>query len=146
RWTREGWIEVCSAGGGGTITGSGLSEPVYLPHSDFRIKPDGSAIEPVLGISRTFGASQTERGERIVVTTTAPGGAVAPIPWNELRRNLDYAPGGLEHWLIHGRTYPISKPHPWRTRRAEDPGFSKFYTESYGVVESAPNGYFTSAC
>ena len=42
--------------------------------------------------------------------------------------------------------YPISKPHPWRTRRAEDPGFAKFYTDRYGVAESAPSGYFTSCC
>src|SRR5262249_23013801 len=42
--------------------------------------------------------------------------------------------------------YPTSRPHPWRTRRAEDPGFAKFYTDRYGIQESAPNGFFTSAC
>lgn len=34
-----------------------------------------------------------------------------------------------------------------RSRRpAEDPGFAKFYTDRYGIAESAPNGYFTSCC
>src|SRR5262249_19478574 len=26
------------------------------------------------------------------------------------------------------------------------PGFSKYYSDRYGIEESAPNGYFTSAC
>ncbi len=29
---------------------------------------------------------------------------------------------------------------------AQDPGFSKYYADRYGIEEAAPNGYFTSAC
>ncbi len=76
-----------------------------------------------------------------------PGIQVAPLPWSALERNRDFATPPLERYAAaDSRAYPASQPHPWRTRRAEDPGFSKFYAEKYGVAESAPNGYFTSAC
>ncbi|WP_437222783.1 PVC-type heme-binding CxxCH protein [Planctomicrobium sp. SH661] len=146
QWDPDGWISVSMSGDAGTITGPYLPAPVNLPHSDFRIKADGTAIEPILGVSRTFGAAFTERGERVVVTTAVPAIFAAPIPWRYLSRNPDYAAEGLEIWSGGQRTYPASKPHPWRTRRAEDPGFSKYYTDGYGIVETAPNGYFTSAC
>ena len=50
RWGIDNWIYVGSGGRGGTITGPNLSEPVEIGTSDFRIKPDGSAIEPVLSL------------------------------------------------------------------------------------------------
>lgn len=146
QWDPDGWISVSMSGDAGTITGPYLPAPVELPQSDFRIKAEGTAIEPILGLSRTFGATFTERGERVVVTTSIPAIVQAPIPWRYLRRNPDYAANSLEIWSGDQRTYPVSKPHPWRTRRAEDPGFSKYYMDHYGIVETAPNGYFTSAC
>lgn len=141
QWGPDDWIYVGRGWGGGTITGPHLKEPVKLPESDFRIKADGTAIEPILGNTTTIGLAFTDRGERFV-----PLIYVAPIPWRYLVRNPDMATGELVVGVGDKKTYPISKPHPWRVRRAEDPGFSKFYTENYGAVESAPNGYFTSTC
>ncbi|HWL07039.1 MAG TPA: PVC-type heme-binding CxxCH protein [Planctomicrobium sp.] len=142
----DGWVYISNPGSGGRITGPGLSQPVDLPSSDFRFLPDGSAIEPILGRTRTFGATFTERGERLLGNTSLPAVAVAPIPWSALQRNPDYGGGHFESGTGDNRTYPISKPHPWRTRRAADPGFAKLYTDRYGIAETQPNGYFTSGC
>ena len=46
----------------------------------------------------------------------------------------------LQHHL------PLQPAAPWRTKRADDPGFGKYYRDRYGSAESIPNGYFTSAC
>ena len=120
---------------------------MQLPHTDFRIKPDGTAIEPVAGGTHTMGFAFTESGDRFVVSTREPGIFVAPIEWRYLARNPDVAAPPLEQpATADQRVYPTSEPHPWRTRRATDPGFSKYYSDRYGIEESAPNGYFTSAC
>jgi putative membrane-bound dehydrogenase-like protein len=146
QWGPDNWIYFGGGHGGGTITGPHLPQPVQLPNTDFRIKPDGTAIEPVSGKTHTFGFTFTESAERVVITTRAPL-FVAPLPWRYLARNPDATAPRLEYSaILDPRTYPISRPHPWRTRRAEDPGFGKYYTDRYGVEESAPNGYFTSAC
>ncbi|WP_437222102.1 PVC-type heme-binding CxxCH protein [Planctomicrobium sp. SH661] len=146
QWGADGWITVSMSGHAGWITGPQLTEPTYIPNTDFRMKDDGSAIEPIPGISYTFGATFTERGERIVNQTVNPAVMVAPISWRYLARNPDFAASGLELPSEIQVAYPLSKPHPWRTHRAADPGFSKFYMDSYGIAETAPNGYFTSAC
>ena len=147
QWGLDGWIYFGKGHGGGRITGPRLPEPVDLANIDFRIKADGSAIEPVVGGTHTFGFAMTGGGERFVISTATPGIYVAPIPWRYLARNPDAAISGLEqNALADQHVYPASRPHPWRTRRAEDPGFAKYYTDRYGVAESAPNGYFTSAC
>ena len=49
QWGVDGWIYFGRGWGGGKITGPHLREPVQLPGSDFRIRADGSAIEPVTG-------------------------------------------------------------------------------------------------
>ena len=41
--------------------------------ADFRIRPDGSAIEPVVGSTRTMGFAFTESGDRFVISTGTPG-------------------------------------------------------------------------
>ncbi len=147
QWGPDDWIYFGSGHGGGTIRGPHLPQPVRLPNTDFRIKADGSAIEPVSGSTHTIGLTFTEEGDRFVVSTRTPGIFVAPLPWPALARNPDVATPPLEvDASPDQRVYPTSRPHPWRTRRAEDPGFAKYYTERYGVQESAPNGYFTSAC
>ncbi len=146
QWGHDDWIYAGAGAGGGRITGPHLAEPVNLPATDFRFKADGSAIEPLLGRTHTFGLTLTDRDEKIVINTTVAGILTAPIPWGALARNPDYAIGGVEYGLGGNRAYPTSQPHPWRTKRAEDPEFSKFYKDRYGIAESAANGYFTSAC
>jgi len=146
QWGLDDWIYVGRGVGDATITGPHLKHAVKLPNTDFRIKADGTAIEPVLGCTYTFGSTFTERGDRFVVTTTTPGIFVAPLPWKYLARNPDYAAHDLEQFVGDTKTYPISKPHPWRVKRAEDPGFEKYYHDRYGIAEAAPDGYFTSVC
>jgi putative membrane-bound dehydrogenase-like protein len=147
QWGLDDWIYFGRGHGGGKITGPHLAKAVELPNTDFRMRADGSAIEPISGGTHTIGFAFTERGDRLIVSTGTPGIQVAPIPWHYLERNRDLATPPLEqNAAADGRAYPASRPHPWRTRRAEDPGFSKFYTDHYGLMESAPNGYFTSAC
>jgi putative membrane-bound dehydrogenase-like protein len=147
QWGPDHWIYIGRGSGGGTIRGRYLKQPVQLPHTDFRIKPDGTAIEPVAGGTHTMGFTFTESGDRFVISTREPGIFVAPVGWRYLARNPDVAAPPLEQpATADQRVYPTSKPHPWRTRRAVDPGFSKYYSDHYGIEESAPNGYFTSAC
>ncbi|MEX2185236.1 MAG: PVC-type heme-binding CxxCH protein [Pirellulales bacterium] len=146
-WGVDNWIYIGGGHSGGKITGPHLAGSVELPNSDFRIKADGSAIEPVPGRTHTIGHTMTAAGERFVTSTGTPGIFVAPIEWRYLARNPDVATGSLEmNAADDQKAYPTSQPHPWRTRRADDPGFSKYYTDRYGVAESAPNGYLTSAC
>jgi putative membrane-bound dehydrogenase-like protein len=147
QWGPDLWIYVGRGSGGGTIRGGSLKQPVQLPHTDFRIKPDGTAIEPVAGGTQTMGFTFTESGDGFVISTREPGIFVAPLEWRYLARNPDVAAPPLEQSATSDqRVYPTSKPHPWRTRRAADPGFSEYYSDRYGIAESAPNGYFTSAC
>lgn len=147
QWGPDDWVYFGRGAGGGTIHGKYLAQPVELPGTDFRIKPDGTAIEPVTGSTATMGFAFTEAGDRFTISTRTPGIFVAPIPWNDLARNPDVAATSLqESATADQRVYPTSRPHPWRTRRAEDPGFAKYYSDRYGIEESAPNGYFTSAC
>jgi putative membrane-bound dehydrogenase-like protein len=147
QWGPDNWIYFGRGHGGGRITGPHLAAAVNLPNTDFRIKSDGSAIEPVTGGTHTIGFTFSAEGERFVTNTQTPAIQIAPLPWRYLARNPDAAVGNIEHrCAADGKTFPASLPHPWRTRRAEDPGFAKFYTDRYGVAESAPNGFFTSAC
>ncbi|MEQ1826789.1 MAG: PVC-type heme-binding CxxCH protein [Pirellula sp.] len=141
------WIYFGRGAGGGTIRGKYLASPVELPNTDFRIRTDGTSIEPVLGNTATMGFAFTESGDRFVISTGTPGIFVAPIEWRYLARNPNVAAPPLQYSASSDqRVYPTSQPHPWRLRRANDPGFSKLYTDRYGIQESAPNGYFTSAC
>ena len=109
----DDWI-ICGRGhGGGHITGPHLAQPVDLPNTDFRLKADGTAIEPVSGGTRTIGFVQGPAGGRLVATTNVPGIAVTPIDWRYLARNPDAAIGALEQPAAdYNRCYPASKPHP----------------------------------
>ncbi len=141
------WLTFGRGAGGGTIRGKYLSSPVELPNTDFRIKPDGTAIEPIVGNTATMGYAFTDTDDRFVISTGSPGIFVAPISWRYLARNPNAASPSLQQNASSDqRVYPTSQPHPWRVRRANDPGFAKLYTDRYGIAESAPNGYFTSAC
>lgn len=146
QWGHDDWIYVGAGAGGGRISGPRLAKPVALPASDFRFKADGTAIEPLVGRTHTFGLTLTDRDERIVISTTRAGILAAPVPWRALARNPDYAIGAVQQPLGGDRTYPTSPPHPWRTKREQHADFSKYYRDRYGIAESAANGYFTSAC
>jgi putative membrane-bound dehydrogenase-like protein len=147
QWGFDDWIYFGRGHGGGRITGPRLREPVQLGGTDFRIKADGSAIEPVTGATHTFGFAFTEEGDRFTITTSVPGIFVAPLPWRHLARNTDAAGPRLEQNAAdYTRVFPIAPPHPWRVKRAEDPGFFKFYRDRYGASDSDAGGFFTSAC
>ena len=147
QWGLDHWIYVGGGGRANHITGPHLHGAVDLGRSDFRIRADGSAIEPVEGSTSTFGHTFTAEGDRLTISTGTPGYQVLPISWHYLTRNPDLSIRSLErNAAAYQETYPISKPHPWRSRRYDDPGFSKYYTDRYGKAESFPNGYFTSAC
>ena len=146
QWGPDNWIYV-DGGQGGRITGPNLPKPVNLPVTGFRIKPDGSAIEPISGHTSTYGFTFNDDGDRFVISTGTPAIQVAPLPWRYLSRNADIAVrASRRNAANYNTTFPSSKPHPWRTKRASDPGFGKYYRDRYGAAESIPNGYFTSAC
>jgi glucose/arabinose dehydrogenase len=73
QWGTDGWIYFGRGWGGGRISSARLSAPVTLPGSDFRIRADGSSIEPVSGSTHTFGFAMMEAGDRFTVTTMVPG-------------------------------------------------------------------------
>ncbi|HAV62158.1 MAG TPA: hypothetical protein DCY13_07310 [Verrucomicrobiales bacterium] len=147
QWGPDNWIYFGGGHGADSVTGPRLPEPVRLGSSDFRIRSDGSAIEPVAGRTHTFGHAFTPEGDRVVISTSTPGIQVIPLPWRYLARNADLAVPSLERNAAgYNRVFPVAPPHPWRTRRAEDPGFYKYYRDRYGASDSEAGGYFTSAC
>ncbi len=145
QWGADGWIYFGRGWPGGPITGPKLAKPVTLPGSDFRIRADGSAIEPVTGQTHTFGFTFTETGDRFTVTTTTSF-HVAPLPWHYLARNPDVATGTPQTGVGDRRAYSLSKPHPWRQKRADDPAYFQYYKSRYGAAESEADGWFTAAC
>jgi len=146
QWGDDGWIYFGRGWGGGEISGPNLAKPVALTGSDFRIRADGSAIEPVTGSTHTFGFAMTEAGERFVATTSVPGIYVALLPWRYLVRNPNAATPSLELATGDRRAYAVSKPHPWRQKRADHAEYFKYYKSRYGASESEPAGWFTAAC
>jgi putative heme-binding domain-containing protein len=145
-WGPDGWLYFGRGWAGGEITGPHLAKPVTLPATDFRIRSDGSAIEPVSGSTKTMGMAFTDSGERFTCTTTYPGLYVTPIPWRYLARNPDAAAPVLDSPASDDtRVYPISKPHPWRTKREQHAEYFAFYRK-ISLSDAAASGYFTSAC
>jgi putative membrane-bound dehydrogenase-like protein len=145
-WGPDGWLYFGRGWAGGEITGPHLAKPVTLPATDFRIRADGSAIEPVSGSTKTLGMAFTDSGERFTCTTTHPGLYVTPIPWRYLTRNPDAAAPVLDSPASDDtRVYPISKPHPWRTKREQHAEYFAFYRK-ISLSDAAASGYFTSAC
>lgn len=147
QWGPDGWIYFGGGRGGGQITGPHLAQPVDLPRTDFRIRPDGSAIEPITGRTHTLGFAMTDSDERFVPSTTMPGIFVAPLPWRYLVRNPNAATPSLTSGPdARQPAFSISQPHPWRVKRAAHPGYFKYYRDRYGQGEVDPSGWFTSAC
>ena len=146
QWGPDGWIYFGCGAGGGTIRGKYLKEAVQLPRTDFRIRPDGTAIQPVVGSTGTMGFTFTEAGDRFVIATNSPGYFVRAAVALSGPQSISFGGSPQENASSDQRVYPTSTPHPWRTRQADDAEFAKFDTARYGIAESAPNGYFTSAC
>lgn len=145
-WGPDNWLYFGRGWNGGEITGPHLNRPVALPATDFRIRADGTAIEPVSGSTRTIGMAFTESGDRFVTTTTHPGLFVTPIPWRYLGRNPDAAAPVLDSPASDDtRVYPISQPHPWRVKREQHAEYFAFYRK-ISLSDAAASGYFTSAC
>ena len=142
RWGLDNWIYVGAGGNGGTITGPRLAGAVELRHSDFRIRSDGSAIEPVSGRVGTFGLTMNDIGDRFPSTGGRPAMYALPLPDHYLARNPYVATPDTNHSAAtYNRGYRISQPHPWRVRRQQDPAWVKFY----GAQETNSN-YFSGGC
>ncbi len=143
QWGADNWIYFGAGWGGGKVTGPHLNGAVELGRTDFRIKPDGSAIEPVEGEVGTFGHAMTAGGDRFFTSTSRPARYALPLPWRYLARNPDAIMPRLIQEAQEGiETFPLAPVHPWRLKRASDPRWVKFY----GREETKPQGYFTSAC
>ena len=144
-WGIDNWIYVASGqGSGGTIRGPHLKAPVVLGNTCFRLKADGSQIEPVAGGTSGFGLAHTDWGDRFLVTNQQHALLVAPLPHHYLARNPYYAaPNPIQNICTYGhpaRVFPTSQPDPWRTERGRDPAWVKFYganETSAGLVTSA---------
>jgi putative membrane-bound dehydrogenase-like protein len=145
-WSPDGWLYFGRGQHGGRISGPHLKTPVELPASDFRIRADGSAIEPVGGSTKTMGMTFTATGERFVCTTTHAGLQVTPLSWSALQANADAPSPALDQPACEdARVYPLAKPHPWRVRREEHAEYFAFYRK-ISLSDAAASGYFTSAC
>ncbi len=138
RWGLDNWIYVGAGGGGGTIRGPRLAAPVEVGDTDFRMKADGTAIEPVHGKVRTFGMTMNHIGDRFP-STSRPLNYALPLPYHYMKRNPHVVtPEASRIAASFSRAYGISRPHPWRVKRGQDPDWVNFY----GKGETA-SGYFT---
>ena len=142
RWGLDNWIYVGAGGGGGDIRGPKLAEPVRIGNSDFRIKADGSAIEPVNGSVGTYGMTLSDFGDRFPSGGGQPAVYALPLPYRYLKRNPYVPTPQTNHSAAnYSRGYPISSPHPWRVKRGQDPAWVKFYGQ-----RETDSGYFTGGC
>lgn len=138
RWGADNWIYVAAGGGGGTITGPKLAQPVAIGHTDFRFRPDGTAIEPVTGRESMFGLTLTDFGDRFHAIISY----AIPLPHRYLMRNPYIQSPAADVAINPSRKiFPISQPDPWRKARGSDPAWVRFY----GEAETQPNGQFTAS-
>ncbi|NIP92756.1 MAG: hypothetical protein GWO24_04525, partial [Akkermansiaceae bacterium] len=113
-WGPDNWIYAGRGWGGATVTGPRLDGTVKLGRTDFRFKPDGSAIEPVSGENHTFGMCFDDFGNRFLITTGQPVRYAAPLSYRYLARNPHVpSPGATVGATPYHNTFPISQPHPW---------------------------------
>ena len=108
QWGPDDWIYFGIGHDGGHITGPHLAKPVDLPRTDFRIKSDGSAIEPITGTTETIGMAFTADGERFVISTRGPGVHVGRLDWRYMARNPFVA---SPRWKTRDRRGPAGLPH-----------------------------------
>ena len=137
----DNWIYVGAGGERGTITGPHLRQPVEIGHTNFRIRADGTAIEPVTGSVGTFGMAFSDFGDCFPGSGGGPVFAI-PLDQQSLSRNPFVAAPQSTIWIAdYSTTFPISQPDPWRVKRGQDPAWVKFY----GPRETSSN-YFTAGC
>jgi putative membrane-bound dehydrogenase-like protein len=142
RWGLDNWIYVGAGGDGGTIRGPHLAKPVVLQNSDFRIKPDGSAIEPVTGRVGTFGLTMNDIGDRFPSTGGRPAMYALPLPYRYLTRNPHVPTPETNYYAAaYNRGFRVSQPHPWRVKRRQDPAWIKFYGE-----RETDSNFFSGGC
>lgn len=145
-WGVDNWIYFGRGHSGGTITGPHLPKAVVIGNTDFRIRADGSAIEPVTGSTKTIGMAFTTGGDRFVTTTTSAGLFVTPIAAQYLSRNADAAaPLADSNATNYNTVFPRAAAHPWRTKREQHGEYFAFY-KKISLSDAAASGYFTSAC
>ena len=145
-WGVDNWIYFGRGHSGGTITGPHLPKAVVIGNTDFRIRADGSAIEPVTGSTKTIGMAFTTGGDRFVTTTTSAGLFVTPIAAHYLARNADAsAPLADSNATNYNTVFPRAAAHPWRTKREQHGEYFAFY-KKISLSDAAASGYFTSAC
>ena len=108
----------------------------------YRFKSTGGKQERTTGNGQ-FGHAATDWGDRFYIVQVQPVRYVVPLPHRYLARNpFHAAKAGIVSLLSYTDVYPISRPHPWRMKRGQDPAWLQFY----GAAEATPNGYVTSAC
>lgn len=145
-WGVDNWIYFGRGHSGGTITGPHLKSPAVIGNTDFRIRADGSAIEPVTGSTKTVGMAFTEGGDRFVTTTISPGLFVTPVPSHYFGRNPDAAaPLADANAADYNTCFPRAAAHPWRIQREHHAEYFAFY-KKISLSDAAASGYFTSAC
>ena len=142
RWGLDNWIYVGAGSHAGTIRGPYLDKPVELGNQDFRIRADGSAIEPVSGSVGTYGLALNDVGDRFPCSGGQPAIYALPLPYHYLARNPYVPTPRANHSAAnYSRGFRISTPHPWRVRRRQDPAWVKFYGE-----RETNSNYFTGGC
>ncbi len=143
QWGNDGWIYFGAGVGSAIITGPYLKEPVEMPETDFRIRADGTAIEPVTGSGGTIGFAFTADGYKFNNYSTYS----IPIEWKYLTRNPDATISKLTARAADYSTiFPIAPVHPWRLTRSNDPEWKEYYASRYGEMEATASGYFTGDC
>jgi putative membrane-bound dehydrogenase-like protein len=146
QWGADGWIYFGRGWNGGLITGPKLKKAVELPGANFRIRADGSAIEPVTGSTHTIGHAFTADGDSFFSNTWKHALYAAPIPWQYLIRNPDASISDLEGDASdYATVFPTAAVHPWKMARSNQKEWNTLYAK-YGLAESAAGGYFTSSC
>ena len=142
RWGPDRWIYVGAGGFGGAIEGPHLDKPVQIGDTDFRIRADGSAIEPISGRVSTFGLALNEVGDRFLASGGIPVSYALPLADRYLRRNpYVTSPAGRYHASEYNTTFRISQPHPWRVKRRQDPAWIEFYGE-----RETNSAHYTAGC
>lgn len=141
-WGLDNWIYVGAGRHSGEIRGPHLAAPVTLGNEDFRMRADGTAIEPVSGSVSTFGLAMNDIGDRFPCSGGQPAVCAIPLPRQLLARNpLVETPAGNYRAASYGRGFRISAPHPWRVKRGQDPAWVRFY----GARETN-SSYFSGGC
>jgi putative membrane-bound dehydrogenase-like protein len=142
----DNWIYVANGiESGGTIRGPRLRDSLRLDSVSFRLKSDGTALEPCTGSSGGYGLALDDWNDRFLVSNQQHVLCVAPVEHRYLKRNPYYAaPNPVVNVSTYGtpaRVYPTSQPDPWRLARSKDPAWVRFY----GEAETTANGFFTAA-